>query len=119
MNYLSMFKKNNYMVISNRTRSDNLNMMFRGQNIERVCSHKFLGVIIDETLKFDVHIYELCVRISQSIGIMRRVSDMVPLSVLRKLYYALLFSWLTYEVYTWGSAYLTALRRLKSMVKKQ
>ena len=65
------------MVISSRTRPDDPNIMLSGQDIERVCSHKLLRVVIDETLQFDVHINKLCVKISQSIGIMRRVSNMV------------------------------------------
>ena len=49
---------------------------------------------------------------------MRRVSTTVPLSVLRNLYYALIFPWLTYALCTWGSAYPTTSRRLTSLVEK-
>jgi len=87
-------------VISSRTRSDNLKIILSEQSIERIYSHKFLGVRIDGTLKLDAHINQVCVRISQSIGIMRRISNMVPLSVLRNLYYALLFSRLAHAICT-------------------
>jgi len=101
VNKLSLnVQKNNYMVISSRTRSDNLKIILSEQSIERICSHKFLGVRIDGTLKLDAHINQVCVRISQSIGIMRRISNMVPLSVLRNLYYALLFSRLAHAICT-------------------
>jgi len=49
---------------------------------------------------------------------MRRVSIIVPQSFLRNLYYALVFSRLTYAISTWGSAYPTSLWRLESLVKK-
>ena len=56
--------------------------------------------------------------VSQSIGVIRRVSNMVPDDVLHTLYYALIYSRITYVIYAWGSAYPTTLKRLKSLVKK-
>ena len=119
VNKLSLnVQKSNYMIISNRARTNNLNLKLGGENIGRVTDHKFLGVTIDETLKFDVHINKLCAKVSQSIGILRRISYLVPHSVLRNVYYALVYSRFTYAISAWGSAYPTSLRRLKSLVKK-
>ena len=75
--------------------------------------------MIDETLKFDAHINKVCTKVSQSIGVIQRVSNMVPDSALHSLYYALIYSRITYAVCAWKSAYPTAFKRLKSMVKKQ
>ena len=54
----------------------------------RVTSHKFLGVMIDETLKFDVHMNEVCTNILQPV-----LSDKLPLpdNVLLNLYCALIY----------------------------
>ena len=44
-------------------------MTSNGDDIFRVNSYKFLGIIIDETLKFDVYINKICTKVSQSIGV--------------------------------------------------
>ena len=77
---------------------------------------KFLGFMIDETRKLDVHIYKVCTKILQSIGIFRRLSSMVPDNVLHGLYYAFTYSRITFAVCASESAFSTALKRLKCLV---
>ena len=54
-NKLSLnLSKTCYMIFSNKTSAD-LNLCLNGKNIERVSHFKYLGVIIDEELKWSVH----------------------------------------------------------------
>ena len=87
-------------------------------NISRVSSHNFQGVVIDETLKFEVHIKKVCTKVSQSIDVFRRVSNMVLDNVPYSLYYALIYSRIIYAICAWESAHPTALNSLKSLAKK-
>ena len=61
---------------------------------------------------------KVCTKVFQSIGVIRRVSNMVPNNILHSLYYALIYSCITHAICAWGSAYSTALKRLKSLFKK-
>ena len=69
-----------------------------GNNISRVTSHKFLGIMVDETLHFDVHIDKLCSKVSQSKCVICPVSNVGPDNVLQSLYYTLIFSRITYAI---------------------
>ena len=78
------------MILSNRANKENVSMTLNGNNISRSTSYKFLGVLIHETWKFDVHNNKACTKILQSLGVIRRVSTMVPDNVLHNLYYVLI-----------------------------
>ena len=106
------------MIISNRNQIENINISLSGQPIARTSNHKFLGVFIDDKLKFDIHINKLCSKVSQSIGIMRRISHLVPLNVLRNLYNTLIYSRLTYAITAWGSAFNSTTRRIESLISR-
>jgi len=111
-------QKTNYMIISNRNQSENINISLSGQLIARTSNHKFLGVFIDDKLKFDIHINKLCSEVFQSIGFMRRISYLVPLNVLWNLYHTLIYSRLTYAITAWGSAFGSTIRRIESLISR-
>ena len=111
-------QKTNYMIISNRMGHDDLNICLNGQSIERTDNHKFLGVLIDDKLRFNKHVEMLCSKMAQSIGMMRRISHLVPTNILKNLYYTMIYSRFTYAITTWGSAFPSTLSRLESLVKK-
>ena len=48
---------------------------------------KFLGVIIDNKLKFDSHIDLVSKKISKSLGIIFRLRECLPQNKLKSLYY--------------------------------
>ena len=49
---------------------------------------------------------------------MRRISQLVPVNVLRNLYYTLIYSGLTYAITTWGSAFNSTTRRIESLMSR-
>ena len=51
-----------------------------------VSTTKFLGIHIDQHLKWNTHILEINKKISKNIGILRRISYLLPPHVLRQLY---------------------------------
>ena len=110
--------KNIFTILSNEANKENVSITLNCNNIYRVNSHKFLGVTIEDALKIDVHVNKVCTIVPYSIGVIRRVSSMVPDNILHSIYYALIYSLLTYAICAWGSAYPTAPKRLESLVRK-
>ena len=66
-----------------------LDIRINNQSIERVIEFNFLGLIIDEHLKWNAHIQKISNKIATSIWIMDRLMRYLPLSILRTLYNAL------------------------------
>ena len=72
----------NYMRITKRSSIENINISLSGQPIARTSHHKFLGVFLDNKMKFDKHINKLlCSKETQTIRVMRRISHLVPMDV--------------------------------------
>ena len=84
------------MIPSNRVNKEKVSLTLNGNDFSRIISHKFLGVMIDEPLKVDVHINKVCTKVSQSIGVIRRVPKMMPDHLLHSSYYAPIYSCVTY-----------------------
>ena len=67
-------------------------MKLNNVEIPRVEKTKFLGVIVDSKLTWKFHIQELEKKISKNIGIISRLSYILPADVLRMLYSTLVFA---------------------------
>ena len=80
--------------------------------IERVTVTKFLGVFLDEKLKWTAHLNHISNKISKGLGIIGRVRNIMPNDVLLTLYYSLIYPYLTYCCIIWGAASSTALHHL-------
>ena len=63
------YNKTSYMIISNRDTTLVHDVHINERTIKPTDSYKFLGVTIDKNLKFDVHIANISLKISKSIGI--------------------------------------------------
>ena len=73
-------------------------------NISRVETTKFLGIIIDEKLKWQHHISYVALKLAKSIGILNRLKTKLPKSCLLTVYYSLIYPHLTYCNIVWGGA---------------
>lgn len=82
------------------------------------CKVKYLGVTLDDDLSFKEHINNLCSRVAKNIGVLYRVSHYVPIDVILKMYYALIYPYLTYCVLVWGGSGETQLNKLLILQKK-
>ena len=104
INKLSInYSKINYMIICrNPTYVNNFSIVINGINIKRTNSIRYLGVIIDEKLCWDKHIFSICSKLSQVCGIIFKLRHYVPLNTLRIIYYALFYPKLQYSLINWG-----------------
>jgi len=89
-----------------------------GMIIPQVDSTKFLGVFVDQHLKWNVHTHEISKKIMKNIGIIRRISHLLPPLVLKNLYFALIQPYLSYCNFIWSSTYPAHLTKLRLLQKK-
>ena len=79
---------------------------------------KYLGVLIDEHLKWNCHTAYLSKKISRGIGILAKLRNYMELDLLKNVYYCLVFSHLSYGIHAWGSAYASHTNKFIILQKK-
>ena len=77
-------------------------LVIDGLLIEFVSSFSFLGIIVDENLKWNFHINALSKKISKILGIMTKLRHSLPPQILLTIYNALILPHLTYGLLIWG-----------------
>ena len=92
--------KTSYMIISNQKNA--LDIKIWETIRTKVSIVKFLGVTLDENLTFKDHVNKVTSNISKSVGVMRRLHCQLPVNVMIKLYYSLVYSHPTYALLAWG-----------------
>ena len=110
--------KTNYMVLSNRKQPPSLDLKIGNSSIQRTDVHMFLGVYIDEHLNFNAHANKISSKLASGVGIIRKISKIVPKSVLLQLHYSLIHSKFTYAITTYGAAGQGSIRRVSRLVTK-
>ena len=120
-NKLSLnISKTNYILLSN-TDKQRLNLpeiKLANQVISKAGSVKFLGIYINEKLKWDTHINIVKKRITKSFFAINKAKHVLHRKHLTILYYSLVYSYLTYGIILWGSAHDTYMSKLKITQKK-
>ena len=97
----------------------NLSINLGNNTLTECDSSKFLGVMVDDKLKFKNHIDYISKKISKSIGILYKLSQLkMPFKVLKQLYYNLIYSYLNYNVCCYASTYGSHFNKLFLLQKK-
>ena len=65
----------------------------------------YLGVILDDQVKFNKHTEYISSKISRSVGVISKIANHVPQKVLHNIYYALIYPYLNYCNVIWSSTY--------------
>lgn len=86
--------------------------------IKRVEETKFLGVIIDDKLKWDRHVSQITTKLRKTIYKFVQLRQCVNEEVLKTVYYALVQSHLTYGIIAWGGAFQNTLEKLAVIQRK-
>ena len=84
--------KSNIMIINSTTKNETqyLDVRHEGQLIEQTQNVKYLGLWIDDKLKFNVHIKNIERKIACAVGILCKLNSFFPTEVLLQLYHALI-----------------------------
>ena len=96
--------KTHYMIFHrSRIKTVDHDLILNGNVVKRVTSTKFLGIIVDDQLKWKQHINYIKNKISKSIGIIYKARNYVNRHTLRNLYYTFVYPYLIYCVEVWGN----------------
>ena len=79
---------------------------------------KYLGVILDNSLTFGKHVRMICDKISKNIGLLGKVAHNAPKSVLKMLYYSIVYPYIIYCNSIWGAASSNILSRILILQKR-
>ena len=94
------------------------NLRIANINIDQVKSTKFLGIHIDQQLKWDVHVDLIKSKISSLLFNMNKVKHFIPTSLMKILYYSMVYPYLTYGIALWSSTFQCHIHKLKVLQKK-
>ena len=79
------------------------NLLIEDIHIKREHTTKILGVFIDENLSWKQHIEILSSKISKSIGIIYKSTDVLSKQCLKQLYFRFIHSYVNYANIAWAS----------------
>ena len=71
-------------------------LIFNGTIVEKVNDQKHLGLILDSSLSFEKHLNEKMIKAKKHIGIIKHLSNFLPIKTLDQMYKALVRSHLDY-----------------------
>lgn len=110
-------KKSNFVVFSspNRIIPRNPSVFVSDTQIHSTSSTMFLGVKLDEHLKFNSHVLELTRKAAYAIRIFLKVRPFFRFEILLSLYYAFFHSNIIYCISSWGNTYATHLSAIQHL----
>ena len=79
---------------------------------------KYLGLRIDENLKFDIHFKFVERKIACAVGALNKLTRYFPKEILLQLYHALIYPHLLYAIPIWGSTYKSYLHKISILQNK-
>ena len=112
--------KTNALFITPYLRKPNLPISFTLNHtiIQPTSTARYLGVLLDDKLKFDAHLTFLESKLSRSVGIISRLSQYLPTKTLLTLHYSLVHTHLLYALPSWASTYDTYLIKIQRLQNK-
>ena len=99
------------------TKCSQLSLQVQGKNIRHVESMKYLGMLLDPNLKWNLHIDQMCTRISKLIRLLSRLRHTINLANLKIVYNALILPIFDYGDIIYGTAsfkYTALLQKLQN-----
>ena len=120
VNKLSLNIKKTHYMIFNLKKKCCCDVMLRidKQLIEEVSETKFLGVVIDNGLKWKKHIQYTSKKISKGIGMIIKARHCLNKNALRTLYYSLIYLYMTYCNHIWGCSAASNINKISVLQKK-
>ena len=102
--------KTHYLIFHRRRLPHEVeHIVLGGEILERSQNTKFLGVIIEDSLKWDKHIQLIISKISKLCGILYLTRYTLTTKALKTIYYSLVYPNLTYCLTVWGASGISKL----------
>ena len=111
-------KKTKYMIFSRNKADLPSPLLISQMPIERKTETKFLGVIIDDSLKWTRHVKTVLSKMSRYIGIMYKIKKLIPLRARLQIYHSFIQSHINYCSLVWGFCCKSNIEAIFSKQKK-
>ena len=114
-------EKSNFILFhppQKKLQDSSFNLKLCNKQLKREYCIKYLGILIDSHLNWKKQVEFIGKKIRRSIGILCKLRHYVDLNILVKLYYALIYPFLTYGILIWGNTYDTTLKPIFILQKK-
>ncbi|KAK9874933.1 hypothetical protein WA026_005750 [Henosepilachna vigintioctopunctata] len=96
--------KTECLYFSHSTLDRKLIIPFKNDEVESNAYVKFLGVFLDHDMKWSVHIAALNKKLNSAFYAINRIKDCLHLNYVMEVYYALVYSHITYNILLWGNS---------------
>ena len=80
--------------------------------LKQHCSIKCLGVVINFNLNWKAQAAQLSKKIKHNVGVISKISNFVNRDIFIRLYYSLVYPFLTYVLIIWGNTYHSSINPL-------
>ena len=114
--------KTTFMIVSPMNKKlgwpTDFEVKFSGYSLTTSQQIKYLGIFVNENLKWDAYIKYICNKLSHISGIFYKMRQLICLDALLVLYYGLVQSHLTYGLLARGSANKTNMHSLQVLQNK-
>lgn len=100
---------------------EEINIFINGQRLQRVDSCKYLGVVYDSNIKWNIHVNKIVNKTKYLVYIFYRLKHILSKKQLLQIYYGLFHSVAVYGIIGWGGLYdasLDPLDRLQKQILK-
>lgn len=104
--------------IRNRPLSDIFEVQIKKEVIEVVNEVKYLGIILDNNLKFDNHVKYICKKVKPNINCFRFIRRDLSCHTAKLYMHAMIFSHLSYCITSWSQASPSKLKPIFSIYKQ-
>ena len=112
------FKENQFFGFTNRYIDfDDIVIKVKETSLKRVTHLKFLGVTIDEKMDWNIHVNNVCNRLSKGVGILFKLQSL-PQNILKMLYNTLILPHLNYCMLIWANSSNLNMDRIFKLQKK-
>ena len=111
--------KTNFVIFrANKKLTHNVTLIMNKKALAQKDHVKYLGVFIDQHLKWNYHISNISKKISRGVGILTRLRHFMNTDLLKTIYYCLVYSHVSYGIHAWGSACITETEKINVLLKK-
>ena len=115
-------KKSNSMVITSRQKHQRapllLDLSLNADPIDQVTSHTVLGIIVDQELRWDVHLKNMCSKLSNDLHLLSKLKPFVDAEGLKMFYVAHCFSKINYASTVWSGASENQIQKVNSLHRR-
>ena len=110
--------KTNYMIFhtKNKMIQEEFNCIeVGGMKLEKVSSVKYIGVCIDDMLKWNDHVNYVCKSLMKYFGIFNNIKHYVTSKIARQLYFSFVFSRICYGIEVYGTCSLQLINKMQTI----